>query len=132
DGTPRIVPTWFQWTGHDMVMPTFVAAPHVHHPSMRIKAMRANPTVAITIDTEPFPPDVLTIRGDATITEVGGVDPDYAAAAWRSLRDDAAAYLQQIDQPETLMARIAVRPAWVSLIDFSDRLPSALGGITSA
>jgi hypothetical protein len=29
DGTPRVVPTWFHWTGEELVMPTFVRAPHV-------------------------------------------------------------------------------------------------------
>jgi hypothetical protein len=27
------------------------------------------------------------------------------------------------------MARIAVRPAWVGVLDFETRLPSALGGV---
>jgi hypothetical protein len=35
DGTPRVLPTWFQWTGEELVMGTFVSAPHVtpRHPS---------------------------------------------------------------------------------------------------
>jgi hypothetical protein len=28
------------------------------------------------------------------------------------------------------MARIAVRPNWVGVVDFQARLPSALGGVT--
>jgi hypothetical protein len=32
--------------------------------------------------------------------------------------------------PGTRMARIAVRPTWVGVIDFESRLPSALGGVT--
>ena len=23
DGTPRVVPTWFHWTGEELVMPTY-------------------------------------------------------------------------------------------------------------
>jgi hypothetical protein len=30
------------------------------------------------------------------------------------------------------MARIAVRPSWVGLVDFQTRLPSTLGGIAGA
>ncbi|HKA04540.1 MAG TPA: pyridoxamine 5'-phosphate oxidase family protein [Acidimicrobiales bacterium] len=129
DGTPRVVPTWFEWTGEQLVMPTFVSAPHVTKPASRLRALRANPTVAVTIDTERFPPEVLLVRGEAQVSESDGVDPDYARAARRYLGDEAERYLGSIDQPGTRMARIAVRPAWVGLIDFQTRMPAALGGV---
>jgi hypothetical protein len=129
DGAPRVVASWFTWTGEELVMPTFIAAPHVSHASYRQRALRANPDVAVTVDTETFPPEVLSIRGQAEITEVDGVAPEYADAARRYLgSEQATAYLAQIDQPGTRMARIAVRPAWVGLLDFQTRMPSALGG----
>jgi len=62
DGTPRIVATWFHWTGEELVMPTFLSAPHVRHPAARLGALRARPEVAVTIDTEGFPPDALSVR----------------------------------------------------------------------
>jgi hypothetical protein len=128
-GTPRIVASWFVWTGDELVMPTFISAPHVRHPAYRVRALRANPDVAVSIDTETFPPEVLSIRGKASITEVDGIPPEYAEAAHRYLgSEQAAAYIAQIDQPGTRMARIAVRPAWVGVLDFQTRLPSALGG----
>src|SRR6266511_6251008 len=37
DGTPRIVPTWFVWTGEELVMATFVAAAHVRHAAARLR-----------------------------------------------------------------------------------------------
>ena len=75
------------------------------------------------------PPEVLSIRGKAEITEVDGVVPEYAQAAHRFLgSEEATAYLGQIDHPSTRMARVAVRPTWVGLLDFQTRLPSALGG----
>lgn len=127
DGTPRIVSSWFHWTGEELVMPTFVAAPHARHPARRIDALRARPDVALTIDTETFPPDVLLLRGPATVTEVNGMPPEYAQAALRYLgREAAEPYLQQIDQPGTRMARIGLRPSWVGVLDFRARLPSAL------
>jgi hypothetical protein len=130
DGTPRVLATWFHWTGEVLAMPTFVAAPHVRHPAGRLQALRANADVAVTIDTETFPPEVLTIRGRAEISEVDGIPAEYAAAARRYLGDEAAQeYLAQIDQPGTRMASISVRPAWVGVLDFQSRLPSALGGI---
>jgi hypothetical protein len=56
DGTPRVLPTWFHWTGEELVMPTFA----------------------------------------------------------------------QVDQPGTVMARIALRPAWAGVIDFETRLPGSM------
>jgi len=131
DGKPRIVASWFRWTGTELVMPTFLSAPHIRHQPYRVLALRANPEIAVSIDTESFPPQVLTVRGLAEIEEVDGIDPDYAEAARRYIGDEAAAdYLQQIDHPQTRMARISVRPRWVGLLDFAnDRMPSALGGV---
>lgn len=130
DGTPRIVPTWFRWTGEELVMPTYVAAPHIRRPAARLRALRANPAVAITIDTETSPPRALLVRGQAEVSEVDGIDPDYALSAHRYLDEEAAGQLLHlIDDPVTRMARIAVRPAWVGLLDFESRLPEPLGGV---
>jgi hypothetical protein len=131
DGTPRVVATWFHWTGEVLAMPTFLAAPHVRHPPGRIRALREHPEVAVTIDTDSWPPEVLTIRGRAAISEVDGVAFEYASAARRYLGEEAAgAYLAEIDQPGTRMAKIDVHPSWVGVLDFQTRLPSALGGIS--
>jgi hypothetical protein len=132
DGTPRVVPTWFEWNGTEIVMVTYVAGPDVgiRHPAARIAALRANPTVALTIDTETFPSQSLTMRGQAEIDEVDGLAPEYVASAHRYLGDVAAAeMLAAMDQPGTVQARIVVRPTWVGLLDFATRLPSALGGV---
>jgi hypothetical protein len=130
DGTPRIVASWFVWTGEELVLPTFISAPHITHAAYRVRALRANPDVAVSIDTESFPPEVLSIRGKAETTEIDGVAAEYAEAARRFLgTGQAADYLAQIDQPGTRMARIAVRPTWVALMDFQNRMPSALGGV---
>jgi hypothetical protein len=131
DGTPRVLATWFHWTGEVLAMPTFLAAPHVRHPPGRLRALRANPAIAVTIDTETFPPTVLTLRGRVEISEVEGIPPEYTLAARRYLGDEAArTYLDEIDQPGTRMARIDLRPTWVGVLDFRTRLPSALGGIS--
>jgi hypothetical protein len=129
DGTPRIVASWFVWTGEELVMPTFIAAPHVRHAAYRVRTLRENPDIAVSIDTESFPPEVLSIRGTAEVTEIDGIPTEYAQAAHRYLgSEQATGYLAQIDQPGTRMARIAVRPAWVGVLDFQARMPSALGG----
>ena len=127
DGTPRILSSWFHWTGDELVMPTFIAAPHARHPARRINALRARPDIAVSIDTETSPPEVLLLRGQATVTEVDGIPTEYAQAAARYLGSEAAGpYLAMIDQPGTRMARISLRPSWVGVIDFRSRRPSAL------
>src|SRR5215475_2538746 len=80
DGTPRVLATWFVWTGEVLAMPTFLAAPHVRHAAGRLRALRANPHVAVTIDTETFPPEVVTIRGHVEVSEVDGIPAEYASA----------------------------------------------------
>jgi hypothetical protein len=127
DGTPRILSSWFHWTGDELVMPTFIAAPHARHPARRINALRARPDIAVSIDTETSPPEVLLLRGQATVTEVDGIPAEYAQAAVRYLGSEVAdPYLAMIDQPGTRMARISLRPSWVGVIDFQSRRPSAL------
>jgi hypothetical protein len=131
DGTPRVLSTWFHWAGDLLAMPTFIAAPHVRHPAGRLRVLRAHPDVAVTIDTETFPPEVLSLRGRVEIGDVDGIPPEYEAAARRYLGDDVAGeYLAGIDLPGTRMARIDLRPTWVGVHDFRSRLPSALGGIS--
>lgn len=131
DGTPRVMATWFAWTDEVLQMPTFLAAPHVRHAASRVHALRANPDVAVTIDTETFPPEVLTIRGPVTVSEVDGIPLAYESAARRYLSEEAAqGYLTQIDQPGTRMANIDLHPAWVGVLDFQSRLPSALGSVS--
>ncbi len=131
DGTPRVVPTWFAWNGAEVVMATYVAGPAagIRHPAARLAALRANPTVALTIDTDDIPPKSLTIRGHAEIDEVDGLAPEYVESAHRYLGDAAADMVAGMDKPGTVQARIAVRPTWVGLLDFAERLPSPLGGV---
>ena len=72
---------------------------------------------------------MLLIRGQASITEVEGIVPEYALSARRYLGEEQAKeYLAYIDQPGTKMARIGVRPAWVGIIDFETRLPNNMKG----
>jgi hypothetical protein len=132
DGTPRVVPTWFHWTGHELVMATYVAGPRIgiRHPANRLAALRRQAEVAVTIDTDGFPPESLSLRGSVEVTEVSGLAPEYVAAAHRYLGPEAAAgMLGQLEAPGTVQARIALRPTWVGLLDFTGRKPSAQGGI---
>jgi hypothetical protein len=40
--------------------------------------------------------------------------------------DEATAYLAQVDQPGTRMARISVRPTGVGVLDFETRRPGIM------
>ena len=62
-------------------MLTFVSAPHIRQPAARLGALRAHPEVAITIDTETFPPMVLSVRGRVSLAEVDEVPTEYMLAA---------------------------------------------------
>lgn len=121
DGTPRVFPMLFHWTGAEVVMSTFAGA-------RKIAALRARPDVAITIDAASTPPEVLLVRGRASVTDVDGIVPEYALAQHRYAgAEQGAANVAAVDHPGTRMARIAVRPAWVGVLDFTTRLPGGAG-----
>lgn len=122
DGTPRVIPIWFHWNGEDIVLGTPLKAP-------KTKALRNGSKVALTIDTNAFPHKVLQIRGTAKIDPVDGVIPEYAAAARRYLGEEQGqAWIEQVSKMFSQMARISVRPEWVSIIDFEKRFPNAIEG----
>jgi hypothetical protein len=120
DGTPRVVPIWFHWTGTEIVLGSPPNAP-------KIKSLRKNPKVAITIDDNNFPHKVLLIRGSVGLSTVKGVAPEYAAAAERYFGpDQGKAWIAQISGMIPEMVRIAVKPEWVGVLDFQSRFPSAI------
>jgi hypothetical protein len=120
DGTPRVVPLWFHWTGEQI---TFGSPPR----APKLAALRANPRVAVTIDQSgTWPYHVLMVRGDAAVELCGDVTPEYEASAHRYFGDQAETWLGQLRGRS--MARVAVTPTWAAIIDFETRLPSALTG----
>jgi Pyridoxamine 5'-phosphate oxidase len=119
-GAPRVVPIWFHWTGEELVLGTPADAP-------KVAALEADPAVAITIDSEGWPPHALLLRGQAHISMVDGVPAEYAAAARRYLGEEqGSAWASQAAQLMGQSARIAIRPEWVTILDFETRFPSAL------
>src|SRR6266481_3977445 len=76
DGFPRAIPIGFHWNGAEFVLCTVPDAP-------KVPALKANPKVALTVDTNTFPPHVLLVRGTAAIDIVDGVPPEYLAALER-------------------------------------------------
>ena len=120
DDTPRVIPIWFHWNGREIVMATPPKAP-------KLKALRKNPKVSLTIDDNIFPHKVLLIRGSARLEPVEGIVPEYAAAAERYFDPELAkAWLGQLRTLVSSMVRITITPEWVGLLDFQTRFPSAL------
>ncbi len=118
DGTPRVTPIWFTWTGNEFVFGAAGSSP-------KIKALEANPAVAVTIDSETAPYKVLLARGRAEIQIVEGAVEEYADSALRYFGPDQGAQFRDHAKTSfTGMARITVKPEWVGLIDFQTRYPS--------
>lgn len=123
DGSPRVVPIWFHWTGEELVF----GSPH---DAPKVKVLRNGVQAAVTIDTEGEPTHALMIRGPVSVDIQDGVVAEYAAAARRYLGEEAGQqWVQNIEQQRAKMARISLRPNWVALLDFEQRFPSALGGV---
>ncbi|GLY95119.1 pyridoxamine 5'-phosphate oxidase family protein [Actinoplanes sp. NBRC 103695] len=122
DGTPRTVPIGFTWNGTRIVMCTTKNAP-------KIPALRDNPAVALTIDTEVHPPTILLIRGRAELDFVDGIPDEYLRAN-TTYEMTAEQRVEWEAEVRSLyrdgMVRIVVTPTWAKLIDFATTLPSAV------
>ncbi len=125
DGTPRVIPIGFLWTGEAVVVATHPSAP-------KFAALGARPRVALTIDTA-SPARSLLLRGTAEIAVVDGVVPEYLDAAAKSMQgDNLIAFEAAVRQTYDRMARISIVPDWARFFDFdAGRLPVFLHVLTS-
>jgi Pyridoxamine 5'-phosphate oxidase len=123
DGTPRVIPVGYFWTGEQFVISTATTAP-------KVAALSVHPDVALSIDAGGTPDQAraLSIRGQATVEIVDGVVPEYLAAARRSMGAEAAAEFEQnVRAVYDQMARVAITPRWVRFYDFgAGRMPRFL------
>ena len=87
DGTPRVIPIAFFWTGDQVVVATAATAP-------KVAALSARPEVALTIDAGQTPDQArsVSIRGRASVEIVDGVPAEYLAGARKIM--DAEAMVQ--------------------------------------
>jgi PPOX class probable F420-dependent enzyme len=119
DGTPRVVPMWFHWTGEDILMG---APPN----SPKMKALAARPQVAIAIDGIDWPYPWLNVRGTASIEVFPDAFPEYKSMARRYLGDAGGEqFLAARDQTFDSWARITIQPEVVRILDFQARFPGA-------
>ena len=127
DGDPRVVPVAFHWNGAQLVVCTM--------PTMaKVRALRHNPRVAITIDTqEQWPPRVLLVRGTASIEHVDGVPEEYIEASRKvtpaEVFEDWEAGVRGLYDE---MVRITIEPHWAKLLDFETTLPKAVEDLIHA
>lgn len=119
DGTPRVVPIGFLWNGSTIVMCTSTNAP-------KIKALSVNPEVALTIDTDDFPPNILLLRGRAELEWVDGIPDEYM-----QMNESSSMTAEQREEWErgvrslyANMYRIRVAPRWAKVLDFETTFPS--------
>jgi hypothetical protein len=97
DVTPRVFPMMFRWTGEEIVFWTFAGA-------RETDALRAQPDVAITIDTSSLPPQLLLLRGGEA-NDVDGIVSECRAA------------VAEVDRPGVRMA------TWIGVLDLTTRFP---------
>jgi hypothetical protein len=120
DGTPRVIPIATHWNGGEFVACTPDNAP-------KVPALKADPRVALTIDTEQQPPHILLVRGTAAMEIVDGIPEEYLLAARKMYGAEAMPEFEaNVRALYKRMARIAITPAWAKLIDFETTLPSAI------
>ncbi len=91
-------------------------------------ALRENPTVALTIDTEVHPPKILLIRGRAELDAVDGIPEEYLRmnGSYEMTPEQRVEWEAEVRSLYDGMVRIVVKPTWVKLIDFERTLPSAV------
>ena len=83
--------------------------------------------VAVSIDTDTMPYEVLQIRGTVRTDVVDGISPEYEAATLRVHGDDAGReWLDGLRPICPRMVRVFITPEWVGILDFQQRFPSAL------
>lgn len=123
DGSPRVVPVGFHFRDGVFVVGTSTVAG-------KVKAIAANPKVALTIDTESAQPDVLLVRGTATTELVDGVPEDYLAACRKRVpAEEWETFEGQVRMLYDEMVLITITPEWVKVMDFETRIPKSVEDI---
>jgi pyridoxamine 5'-phosphate oxidase-like protein len=121
DNEPRAIPIGFWWTGEHIVMAT---APK----SAKVRALRQNPRVALTIDTQnAWPPRVLLIRGAARLELINGVPDAYLEASRKVIpAEHYEDWEQGVRALYEQMVVITIEPDWAKLLDFETTIPQAV------
>ena len=120
DGYPRVIPIGYVWKGGNFVVCTPDNAP-------KVRDLKSNPRVALTIDTESMPPRILLLRDRASLEIVDSIPDEYLDASHKYVpREQWEAFDTQVRELYPRMARITITPAWAKLVDFETTLPQAV------
>ncbi len=124
DGSPRVIPIGFTWTGSELVTGT-------PHNAPKMLALQDGQKVAVTIDSYTPPFHVLYIRGIVRLSPYEGIVPEWAQAGERLMgKEGGDAFVATVDgliKAGTLkFIRLAVQPHWAGIIDFEKRFPSGI------
>jgi hypothetical protein len=126
DGAPRVVPIAFHWNGSQILLFTVPK-------SAKVRALRQSPRVAITIDTQGYPPHVLLVRGTASLETVDGVPGDYLEASRKIVpADQFADWEAGVRALYEQMVCITIEPDWAKLLDFETTIPQAVEDLVRA
>jgi hypothetical protein len=124
DGSPRVIPIGFTWTGSELVTGT-------PHNAPKMLALKDGQSVAVTIDSYTPPYHVLYIRGIVRVSSYDGIVPEWAQAGERLMgKEGAGAFAAMVDgmikAGVMKFIRLAVQPNWAGIIDFEKRFPSGI------
>lgn len=120
DGTPRVIPAVFQWTGEEIVLSSWPDDP-------KAAALRQRHVGALTIDTAEPPYRVLSLRGVAEVTMLNSMPEEILPAFIRNGGPEMGrALFEQMNAMSDQFARIAIHPHWVGVLDFETRFPSGM------
>jgi hypothetical protein len=120
DGAPRVVPVGYIWTGSTLITCTATEAP-------KVRSLQRDPRVALTVDTESQPPNVLLVRGAASIDIVDGVPDEFLEASRKAIPEAQwPDFEAQVRALYPAMARITITPRWAKVLDFETRVPVAV------
>lgn len=127
DGEPRVIPIGFLWTGEDVVVGTVPK-------SAKVRALRQNPRVALTVDTQDqWPPRALLIRGAARVELVDGIPDAYVEGSRKVIpAEDFEGWEQGVRALYEQMALITIEPDWAKLLDFETTIPKAVEDLVKA
>ena len=93
-----------------------------------MKAIRKQPRVALSIDSETTPYESLRVRGIAEIEVIDGIPAEYIECANRYYGDEKGQqWIDWVSNSTSQMARISVMPDWVEAHDFRERFPQIFG-----
>jgi hypothetical protein len=124
DGTPRVVPLSYIWDGAAFV---FASDPDWY----KVRAIAANPNVALTVDSNDFPPLILSARGVASIDYDQGLPEQYVEASRRIVGEEKfPSWEREVRSENRNMCLIRVTPTWLKVVDFETRFPGP-GGPTA-